>query len=315
MPVSVPRVWVLGAMLVVFLWTGGMPSARTPAQASGQAPVSGSPLAADLRRAFESRLEEVVRELDGVAGYAIIDLNSGQRFERLADEAFPTASAIKLAVLYELLKQADEGGIDLDRLAPLDSAQVVAGSGVLQHLRMPSLSLRDHAALMMILSDNTATNVVIDAVGMPRVNARMEALGVRPSLLRRKMMDAAAARRGDENVASPSALARTATALWQGEGLADASRDEARRILRQVGGQIRRAVPSRVPVYSKTGSLTAVRAEAAVVELEGRPYAVAVMTTYLGSDPDGDRAIFDIAAAAFSYFDRLAAGGAYGRRP
>lgn len=315
MTISVPRASVLGAMLAAFICSGAMPSARTPTQASRQAPVSESLLAADLLRAFEARLDAVVRGLDGVAGYAIIDLTSGQRFERLADEAFPTASTIKLAVLYELLKQAEEGGIDLDRLAPLDKSQVVAGSGVLQHLRAPSLSLRDHAALMMILSDNTATNIVIDAVGMPRVNARMETLGVRPSLLRRKMMDAAAARRGDENVASPSALARTATALWEGDGLTDASRDEARRVLRQVNGQIRRAVPSRVPVFSKTGSLTAVRAEAAVVALEGRPYAVAVMTTYLGSDPDGDRAIFDIAAAAFSYFERLAEGGAYGRRP
>lgn len=277
-------------------------------------PSSGNPLSADLARGFEARLSAIVADVDGVAGYAILDLEGGGRFERMAGEAFPAASTIKLAVLYELLKQAEEGRVALDAPGPLDRAQVVAGSGVLQHLGRPSLSLRDHAALMMILSDNTATNVVIDAVGMDRVNARMQALGATPQLVRRKMMDAAAAARGDENVASPAALARTVTALWQGEGLREASRDEARRILRLVSGQIRRAVPSRVPVSSKTGSLPAMRAEAAVVELEGRPYAIAVMTTHLAADADGDRAIGAIAAAAFGYFERLARGGRYGRQ-
>jgi beta-lactamase class A len=312
MPIPTRVAVTLTGLLVALLSAGATPAAQTPA--ASDKPASDSPLAAELRRAFEARLGSIAAGLDGVVGYAIVDLESGQRFERLPDEPFPTASTIKLAVLYELLKQAEEGRVDLDEVAPLDRARIVAGSGVLQHLRSSALSLRDHAALMMILSDNTATNIVIDAVGMARVNARMETLGATPSLLRRQMMDAAAAARGDENVASPAALAQTATLLWQGEGLGEASRDEARRILRQVGGQIRRAVPSRVSVFSKTGSLAAVRAEAAVVSLEHRPYAIAIMTTYLASDQDGNDAIFEIAEAAFSYFERLALGGAYGRK-
>lgn len=315
MPLSPLHPVALAALLLGLVSTAALPAAQTPVAVPGQQAPADTPLATDLRRAFEARLATVVEDLDGVAGYAIIDLTTGRRFDRLAGDAFPTASTIKLAVLYELLKQAEEGRLDLDRVAPLDGTQKVAGSGVLQHLRAPALSLRDHAALMMILSDNTATNVVIDAVGMDRVNARMTGLGATPTLLRRKMMDAAAAARGDENIASPGALAQTATLLWRGEGLTAASRDEAHRILRQVGGQIRRATPARVPVFSKTGSLAAVRAEAAVVDLEGRPYAIAVMTTYLAADADGDRAVFEIASAAHGYFERLAAGGAYGRRP
>ena len=73
-------------------------------------------------------------------------------------------------------------------------------------------------------------------------------------------------------------------------------------------------MPGSVRVASKTGSLSGVRAEAAVVELEGRPYALAVMATYLRGDIDGERAIRDVADAVFSYFERLATGGAYGRK-
>ena len=273
------------------------------------------PLQQDLHKQLKVRLDEVVERLDGVLGYVVVDLTSNERVAaRLESQPFPTASTIKLAILYELLKQCEEGKLALDKPARLDRAQVVAGSGVLQHLSTPTLSLADHAALMIILSDNTATNVVIDAVGMANVTARMKALKLGDILLRRKMMDGAAARRGDENVASPASLAKTAEMLWRGEGLEKQSRDAAVRILYEVPGAIRRAVPARVRVASKTGTLDGVRAEAAVVELDARPFALAVMTTYLRNDPDGDRAIGQVADAAFSYFERLAMGGAYGRK-
>ena len=148
---------------------------------------------------------------------------------------FPTASTIKLSILYELLKQAEEQKLVLDKPAPSSIvAQMVGGSGVLQHLAAPMLSLIDHAALMIIVSDNTATNVVIDAVGMANVTARMKALGLADIQLRRKMMDAAAVERGDENVASPASLARIAEIVWRGDGLRPESRDAGRRILYQV---------------------------------------------------------------------------------
>jgi beta-lactamase class A len=273
------------------------------------------PLQQDLRAQFQSRLDATVRSVDGVVGYAIVDLTSGEQVAaRLEREPFPTASAIKVPILYELLKRADEGAIRLDVAAPLERSQIVGGSGVLQHLTTPSLSLRDHAALMMILSDNTATNVVIDAVGMTNVTARMRALGLGDILLRRKMMDDAAVRRGDENVASPGSLLKATQLLWKGEGLTPARRDTGREILRLVSGAIRGAVPNRIVVYSKTGSLAGVRAETAIVELPNAPYGIAVMTTYLKEDATGTRAIGDIASATFAYFERLAVSGAYGRR-
>ena len=269
----------------------------------------------DLRGQFGARLESIVRTIDGVVGYAIVDLTSGARVaSRLEGEPFPTASAIKVPILYELLKRADEGTLQLDAATPLDRSQVVGGSGVLQHLSTPSLSLRDYAALMMILSDNTATNVVIDAVGMTSVSARMRGLGLSDIQLRRKMMDDAAVRRGDENVASPAGLLRSTELLWKGEGLSPERRDVGRGIMRLVPGAIRGAIPSRVVVYSKTGSLPGVRVETAIVDLPNAPFGMAVMTTYLKEDAAGSRAIGELAAAAYAHFERLAVSGTYGRR-
>jgi beta-lactamase class A len=282
----------------------------TPISSFAQGPVQ-----ADLRAQLQRQLEAIAGRLDGVLGYVVTDLTSGERVAaRLERQAFPTASTIKLSILYELLKQADEGRIDLESARELTSAQVVGGSGVVQHLNAPRLSLRDHAALMIILSDNTSTNVVIDAVDPAKVNARMSSLSFGDILLRRKMMDAEAVKRGDENVASPASLARVAEMLWKGEGLSPARRELALKLLREVPGQIRSAVPPRVTVASKAGTLDGVRAEIAVVDVPKRPFSLAVMTTYLKLDGDGERAIGAVASAVLSYFERLATGGEYGRR-
>jgi beta-lactamase class A len=149
---------------------------------------------------------------------------------------------------------------------------------------------------------------------MDQVNARMAALGLGEIRLRRLMMDGAAVKRGDENVASPQSLAKIAELLWRGEGLKPESRDTAMGMLKLVSGSIRSAVPARVPVYTKTGSLDGVRTEAGVVAVESRPFALAVMTTYLNDDEEGSRAIREMTSAAYSYFDRLASSTVYGRK-
>lgn len=289
-----------------------------PAIARGQDPPAAGapgPLAVELKAALVARLEGIASGRDGVLGYALVDLTTGELVAaRLEREPFPTASTIKLAILYELFKQAEEGRLTLETTSPLRRDQIVGGSGVLQLLSAPVLSLRDYATLMIVLSDNTATNIVIDAVGMPAVAARMQALGLADVRLRRKMMDSAAARRGDENVASPLSLARTAALFADPAKLDDKSRSLALTMLRAVPEAIRRAVPADVRVASKTGELEGVRAEAGVVEIEGRPFAMAVMTTYLKDDATGVRAIGDVASAAFNYFARLASGGKYGRK-
>jgi beta-lactamase class A len=300
------------ATLVCVLATAVVPvPARTQAPAT---PPAGA-LQAELTSQLVRTLDRAAATLDGVVGYIVTDLTTRERVAaRLEQEAFPTASAIKLSVLYEMLKQAEAGTLSLDTPAPVNRSQLVGGSGVLQHLTSPSLSLRDHATLMIMVSDNSSTNIVIQAVGMNKVNARMQALGLGDIRLRRLMMDAAAVKRGDENVASPQSLAKVAELLWRGEGLKSESREAALGMLKLVSGSLRQAVPSRVPVYAKTGSLDGVRTEAGVVAVEGRPFSIAVMTTYLGQDADGSRVISDMTAATYGYFDRLAAGGAYGRK-
>jgi beta-lactamase class A len=273
------------------------------------------PLSQELRRTLDRRLNALVEGLDGVIGYSALDLVSGEEIGRFADREFPAASTIKLAVLYELFRQADEGTLRLDEAVPLDRTHVVGGDGILRALGTPTLSHRDHAVLMMALSDNTAANLLIETVTMRAVNTRMQSLRVGAIRLRRKMMDGAAAARGDENVAAPGALAGLLRLLHAGEGL----RPETHRALLTVfevgtSGWLRRGVPPDVRVLSKLGTLEGVRADAAIVHAPQRPYAVAVMTTFLKDEPEGERAIEAVSRAFYEYFSRLGMGSEYGRQ-
>lgn len=278
-----------------------------------QAPAQ-NPKAADLRRQFGERLNAIADGLDGVMGYAIVDLTSGERVDRHATEAFPTASTIKLAILYELFRQADEGRIRLDATQTLDRHHAVAGTGILNDLTTPTLSLRDYATLMIVLSDNTATNVLIDLVGMDSVTKRMAALGLTGTRLRRRMIDIDAARRGDENVSTPAEIARLLEIVHRGDGLTKDSRESLLAILKKPkSSAMRAAIPEDTAVASKPGTLEGVEVDAGIVYVAGRPYVQAVMTTYLKDNAAGEAAIRSASQAAFEYFSRLAKSSEYGR--
>ena len=274
-----------------------------------------SQTAGELKAKLERRLEAVAVGLDGVMGYAILDLTSGDRIGRLDRAVFPTASTIKLAVVYELFRQVDEGRVRLDQILPLDRTKAVGGSGVLFYLGTPALSVRDYATLMVIASDNTATNVLIDLLGIDKIAARVSALGLSGTKLRRHMMDLAAARRGDENVSTPAEIVRLLEIIWKGEGMSAAGREAALELLKKPKiSRLRAGLPSAVDAADKPGELEGVRVDAGVVFARNRPYVLCAMTTYLKSDADGERANEEVSRAAYEYFSRIGEGLQYGRQ-
>jgi beta-lactamase class A len=274
--------------------------------------------AAELRAKFEARVHDIAARVDGVVGYAILDLTTGERIGHLERDTFPTASAIKLAIVYELFKQAEEGRIRLDETITLDRRQAVGGTGVLVEMGTPTLSIRDYAVLMVTLSDNTATNVLIDRLGMDRIDARMRDLGLKGTKLLRHMMDTAAARRGDENVSTPDELVRLLEMMHGPlSGAAKAGHyqmnDAIDLLKKPKENRLRRGLPEGITSADKSGELEGVRVDAGIVFAKNRPYVLCVMTTFLKDEAEGERAIIDISKAAYEYFSRLGLGGALGR--
>jgi beta-lactamase class A len=134
----------------------------------------------------EARIAERLRSFDGILGVAAVHLRTGETIAVDADRRFPTASAIKTAVLVEAYHQIAAGRLKKDQLVTLAEEEKVGGSGVLHSLRAGSTySVGDLLFLMVALSDNTATNMLVKLVGTKSVVDRMEKYGLRETRLYR----------------------------------------------------------------------------------------------------------------------------------
>ena len=269
-----------------------------------------------LWQKLESSINEVDHNLDGVLGVAILDLSNGQKFLLHGDEVFPQASSIKIAVLAELYRQAQAGKLKRTDLYTVQSNDLVPDSYIMGGLTpgVTRITLRDLATMMVAVSDNSATNVLIDRVGMENVNALMDSLGLPHTRLRRKMMDLKAAGEGRENISTPAELMALLEALYRGKILNKEMTDDFFKVLStHKESPIPRDLPEGLKIANKPGELEGVRNDSGVVFVENRPYVICVMTTYLRHERDGEEAITKISAAAYRMFDRLARASEYGR--
>src|SRR5579859_3615280 len=174
-----------------------------------------------LFQKLESTIQDADKSLDGVMGVYAIDLTTGNTIASNADEIFPTASTIKIAILAELFHQAQQGKLNLSDIYTLKSSDLVGGSGISSAFTpgVTKLTLRDLAALMISVSDNSMTNIIIDRIGIDNVNALLDSLGLSHTRLRRKMMDIKAAAEGRENTSTPHEMSQLLEALYRGEVL------------------------------------------------------------------------------------------------
>jgi beta-lactamase class A len=147
------------------------------------AAISQAPQGSERGR-VEEQVAGLVEAFRGQMGVAAIDLRSGQTIAVNADARFPTASTIKTAVMLEAWHQAADGLLPLDTVIPLRADHKVGGSGVLRGLHDGlALTVADLIHLMIILSDNTATNMLIERIGTAKVDARLEAYGLKETKL------------------------------------------------------------------------------------------------------------------------------------
>jgi beta-lactamase class A len=269
-----------------------------------------------LWQKLEASIAEVDHNLDGVMGVAIEDLTSGQKYQLRENEVFPQASSIKIAVLAELYRQAQQGKLKLTDLYVVKSADLVEDSRIMNGLTpgVTQITLRDLATMVAAVSDNSAANILIDRVGMENVNSFLDSLGLTHTRLRRKMMDLKAAGEGRENISTPGEMMTLLDAIYRGKVLNKSLTDDFFKLLStKKNSWIPRDLPENLKIADKDGELEGVRNDSGVIFLENRPYILCVMTTYLRRERDGEEAISKISVDTFHMFDRLARASEYGR--
>ncbi len=294
------------------------------AQTSGAQ--NATPAGASQSELLWQKLEAVVQaaneSLDGTMGVAILDLADGRTFLLNANHVFAQASSIKVAVLAELYRQQQqsEDGIagreKLSDLYTVDAHDLVPDSAIMGGLTpgVTRVTNRDLATFMVAVSDNSATNVLIDRVGMQNVNAMLDSLGLHQTRLQRKMMDVKAAQEGRENISTPGEMMALLEAVYRGKVFKKPLADDFFKVLgTPKASDIPRYIPDDVICANKPGELAGVRNDVGIVFVPNRPFVIVGMTAYLKRESDGDDAIAKIAGAAYDYFDRVARSSTYGR--
>lgn len=280
------RAVAAGCAALLLAGTAACAGAQRPAAAATPArPAAVRADTATLRRTLDSLVAAYEGAKQGVVGYAVHNLDTGERLARRGGETFPTASLIKVPILVALYDLVERKMIALDDPITILRIDQVPGAGQLQHLR-PGVTIRvgDAARLMITISDNTATNLLLDRVAIRRVWEKMEALGLPHTKVHSKSFQRFTSVAMDSSVkyglgvTTPDEMAALYARLAAGTAVSPAA-DSAMLALmfdNEDDALLQRHVDG-VRAASKTGATDQVRTECALWELQSRVVAC-VMT-------------------------------------
>ncbi len=262
---------------------------------------------------LHEQLASIDRGFSGQIGVAAYQLTTGESVEYNAHHRFPTASTIKLAIAVEGFRQLHGGEHQRAEKITLGEADKLAGTGVLREFDAGlELTFMDLLRLMMVVSDNTATNLLITALGIDRINATLRELGVVDTeLLRPITFELENGRIPNIGLGTPADFALLLRHIPTHKALTAASTDELLAIMRRQ--QYREFLPRYLPVTSwvanKVGMLPGVRNDVGIVGREHPEYVIAVMTEGCadlssGVDNEGTLAVARISHLLFDHFGR-----------
>ena len=265
-----------------------------------------------------ARLKPLAQAHKGKVAIAVKHLVTGETFFLNADEPLPTASLIKLPVMIETYQQALEGKLKLADPVTLRDADMVPGSGILtEHFSDgATFPLRDAVRMMIVWSDNTATNLILDKIGIDATNRRMEAWGFPNTKINAKVF------RGSTTSVNPertkkyglgSTTAREMVELLEKLQLGELVQPAATRVML---GHLRRCddkekfprlLPPGTAVAHKTGSVSDARTDAGILYLESGPVALCVLTAQNDdktwrADNAGNLLCAKVAKEVYEYF-------------
>ena len=268
---------------------------------------------AGLRR----ELERLMTGYEGVAGVSVRNLASGERVSIRGGEKFPSASLIKVAILVTALDEVRQGSLRLNDPISMIARDQVGGSGVLQYMHSGmEMTVQDAAALMITLSDNTATNLLLDKLNIRTVWAKMDSLGLTATRVHSKTFNRATSVAMDSSVryglgvTTPDETVELFARLHAGTAVNAQLDSVALGMLRnnQDFTKLVRWLPESVIVAHKTGEVDQSRNDCGIIQGPQAPVAVCVMTrenrdTSYAVDNPANLLIARIGAAVYRHYN------------
>lgn len=250
-------------------------------------------------------IEMRLRGLPGEIGFWYEELGTGRTASLHADMPVRAASVIKISVLIEAFRALYAGEAQWDETFTIRQADKLPSCGALNYLHDGlCVTFHDLCVLMIILSDNTATNLLIRRLGMENINAGLRALGAETTALNRLLFDSAAAAQGIENMITARETGLLLRLLYEGKVISPQASEEMLAILsdQRLNGKIPFFVPRGVRIAHKTGEDTGVTHDAGIVYAK-RPFVVCFCSQNTDV-PQMERAMQDITESLYKYAER-----------
>jgi len=221
------------------------------------------------------------------------------------DRVFPSASLIKIPIMIEALERVEKGELSLDKKIKIKAIDRVDYS-IISELTLKEYTLIDLITLMIILSDNTATNVLIDLLGYEKINETVKKLNCNNTILKRKMMDFTAAKEGRENLTSPMDMALFMEKIYNKSIISPKICDIMIDILtrQKHRDMLPRYILDEVKIANKTGELSGINHDIGIFYLENINYLIGIFTTNGKDDLVGKRTIGRISKLVYDNFSR-----------
>ena len=233
---------------------------------------------AQIAEDVQASLDQVSASNPGVAS-AYFDISSNTIASANGDEAKVAASMIKLLVMAEFLTQAQNGNVSLEETYTVQASDIVGGTGSVQNGGAgATYGLAELATLMITVSDNTATNILIDKLGMNNINAQAGSLGLSGTSLNRYMMDSNAMASGVENYITANDAVKLLSAFYSGQKWSADLCNFAMQALygQSISTSLWNVVPAGAAVGHKTGNLAGVLNDAGIVDCD-HPYILVAL--------------------------------------
>ncbi len=222
------------------------------------------------------------------------------------DKGVPSASIIKIPILLALLEAVENEELSLEDRYHLRNQDKVGGAGELQFEPDGSLlTYRTLATEMIRISDNTATNILIDKLGMERIQGWLNERGFTATQLNRKMMDFAAIEQGKQNYTSPAEINRILLMLLDSKSVSAETAASARQLLTACADRqtLPALLPKNLEVAHKTGTLDYVRGDAGII-FGKRPLVVSVFVEHFQEIEEAEKIIAEIGRLAYEIYGR-----------
>ena len=284
-------------------------------------------------------MDTIAREFDGRMGFSFEDITTGETHEYASSQRYPTASVCKISVMAELFRQDADGTLSLDDRKRMEDRYSTHGSGQLKLMQdEPEITLRDYCRMMITISDNMATDLLMETVGIPNINAFLDRLGcpnTRTSVTMGRnhyrmtyqddlptnrasdvlQVEASAAGANDyksisysdspeNNVAAPGEMGSLMKRMYEGTLVSPDASCQMLEMMKNARDDrmIRRDLPREIVVAQKSGSSGRIKGNVGIVYLPSGPMIISAFATANSNDVRADTAIADVCRLVYSAF-------------